>query len=110
MQQVDYLARRLVHPGTRISTQQQHLGQLAQRLNRAMRTGLQRNQDSLQRLVSNLQHLNPEAVLARGFSVVRTRDGKIVRNSAELFVNDEISMRFAHGSATARVMQKEEAP
>jgi exodeoxyribonuclease VII large subunit len=110
MQQVDYLARRLIHPGTRIANQQLHLGQLALRMNRAMQNGLQRNQDTLQRLGSNLQHLNPEAVLARGFSMVRSSNGSIVRSSAELSVNEEISMRFSHGSATARVTQKEAAP
>lgn len=153
MQQVDYLARRLLHPGTRIRNQQQHLGHLAlrlkqsaprlveqqewrvqrlasrlaaaapatqalesrlqqlrQRLDRAMESRLQGHQTSMQRLAANLQHLNPEAVLERGFSMVRAASGRIVRSSAELSLHEEVSMTFAHGSATARVTSKEEAP
>lgn len=151
MQLVDYLARRLLHPGTRIRNQQQHLGHLAQRLRqgaprlleqqewrvqslasrlanaapatqslesrlqqlrqnlgRAMEFKLQRHQTSLQRLAANLQHLNPEAVLERGFSMVRTASGKIVRSSTEISLDEEVSMIFAQGSATARVTRKEE--
>lgn len=152
MQLLDYLARRLLHPGTRIQNQQQHLGHLAQRLrqaaprqleqhawrvqrlaarlaaatpatgeienqllqirqrlDRAMASGLQHHQTSLQRLAANLQHLNPEAVLARGFSMVRNASGGIVRSSAEISLDEDISLTFAHGSATARVTHKEEA-
>lgn len=152
MQLLDYLARRLLHPGTRIQNQQQHLGHLAQRLrqaaprqldqhawrvqrlaarlaaaapatgeienqllqirqrlDRAMASGLQHHQTSLQRLAANLQHLNPEAVLARGFSMVRNVSGGIVRSSAEISLDEDISLTFAHGSATARVTHKEEA-
>jgi exodeoxyribonuclease VII large subunit len=152
MQQLDYLARRLLHPGTRIRNQQQHLGHLAQRLkqsaprlleqqewrvqrlagrltaaapatqafesrlqqlrqhlDRTMESRLQGHQTSLQRLAANLQHLNPAAVLERGFSMVRSASGRIVRSSAEVALHEEVSMTFAHGSATARVTSKEEA-
>ncbi|MBZ0105315.1 MAG: exodeoxyribonuclease VII large subunit [Sulfuricella denitrificans] len=153
MQQVDYLSRRLLHPGTRIRNQQQHLEHLKQRLaramprlleqqewrvqrlasrltaatpatqvlaprllqlrqhlDRAMKSGLQRHQAGLQHLAASLQHLNPEAVLERGFSMVRNASGRIVRSSAEIALDEEISMTFAHGSAAARVTRKEEAP
>lgn len=153
MQQLDYLSRRLIHPGTRIRNQQQHLEHLKQRLmratprlleqqewrmqrlssrlasaapairmfeprlqqlrqhlDRAIKSGLERHQSSLQHLAASLQHLNPEAVLERGFSMVRSASGRIVRSSAEIALDEEISMTFSHGSATARVTRKEEAP
>lgn len=153
MQQLDYLSRRLIHPGTRIKNQQQHLEHLKQRLmratprlleqqewrmqrlssrlaaaapairmfeprlqqlrqhlDRAIKSGLERHQSSLQHLAASLQHLNPEAVLERGFSMVRSASGRIVRSSAEIALDEEISMTFSHGSATARVTRKEEAP
>jgi exodeoxyribonuclease VII large subunit len=152
MQHVDYLARRLVHPGARIQNQLQHLGHLRQRqqqaanrvleqqgwqlqqlsnrlansapapsllftrqqlleqrLERAMGQLLQRRQATLQRLAANLQHLNPVAVLERGFSMVRTADGKLVRNSADIVLHEELSITFAHGKASASVTRKEEA-
>lgn len=152
MQHVDYLTRRLTHPGTRIQNQLQHLEhlrqrqqqathrileqrgwrvqqlasrlagtapaphmllprqqQLGQRLELAMGQSLQRQQATLYRLAASLQHLNPEAVLERGFSMVRTGKGKIVRSSAEISPNEDISITFAHGSAAARVTSTEES-
>ncbi len=152
MQHVDYLTRRLVHPGTRIQNQLQHLEhlrqrqqqaahrileqqgwrvqqlarrlagaapaphmllsrqqQLGQRLELAMGQSLQRHEATLYRLAASLQHLNPEAVLERGFSMVRTGKGKIVRSSAEISPNEDISITFAHGSAAARVTRTEES-
>lgn len=153
MQHVDYLTRRLIHPGTRIHSQLQHLEhlrqrqqqaasrfmeqqgwrvqqlasrlagaapdphtrlsrqqQLGQRLTLAMGQSLQQHQATLYRLATSLQHLNPEAVLERGFSMVRTGKGRIVRSSAELSPNEDISITFAHGSAAARVTSTEDAP
>ncbi|BCB26286.1 exodeoxyribonuclease 7 large subunit [Sulfurimicrobium lacus] len=152
MQQLDYLARRLVHPGTRIEAQLQHLNhlrqrqqqaasraleqqewrvqrlasrlarsapapqllqaqqqQLGQRLELAMGQLLQHRQATLQRLAASLQHLNPEAVLERGFSMVRSASGKLVRSSADIALHEELSITFAHGSANASVTRKEEA-
>lgn len=152
MQHVDYLTRRLTHPGTRIQNQLQHLEhlrqrqqqaahrileqqswrvqqlasrlagaapaphmllsrqqQLGQRLELAMGQSLQRHQATLYRLAASLQHLNPEAVLERGFSMVRTDKGKIVRSSTEISPNEDISITFAHGSAAARVTSTEES-
>ena len=152
MQQVDYLARRLVHPGTRIEAQLQHLNhlrqrqqqaasrlleqqqwrvqrlanrlastapapqmllaqqqQLGQRLELAMGQQLQHRQATLQRFAASLQHLNPEAVLQRGFSMVRSASGELVRSSADIALHEELSITFAHGSASASVTRKEEA-
>lgn len=152
MQHVDYLARRLVHPGTRIGTQLQHLTHLRQRqrqaasrlleqqgwrvqrlanrlasaspapqdlvaglqrlgqcLETAMGQLLQHHQATLQEVSSSLQHLNPEAVLERGFSMVRSPDGKLVRNSADIALQETLSITFAHGSANACVTSKEAA-
>ncbi|MDP1703206.1 MAG: exodeoxyribonuclease VII large subunit [Sulfurimicrobium sp.] len=151
LQRMDYLTRRLVHPGTRIQGQLQHLEhlrqrqkqsakrlmekqewrvqqlasrlsgaapapqillarqqQLGQRLELAIEQSLQRHQATLYRIASSLQHLNPEAVLERGFSMVRTASGKIVSSSAEISLDEEVSMAFAIGSATARVTRKED--
>lgn len=152
MQHLDHLARRLVHPGTRLATQLQHLTHLRQRQLRAAQRLLEQREWSLQRLAtrlrnaapdlqshlsrqrqleqqlrhamartlhgqqntvrgiaSSLQHLNPLAVLDRGFSMVRKSDGRLVRDSAEISPQEEISITFAHGNAAATVTRTEEA-
>jgi exodeoxyribonuclease VII large subunit len=150
MQQVDYLSRRLVHPGERLDarlTHLTHLGQrlsnntghalagrewhlqklahrlaaakpdiatceaqqreLARRLQFSLSHRMQDYQTGLQRLQANLAHLNPQSVLKRGFSMVRSADGKIVYDSKEIVMDEALSITFARGSAEARVTRKE---
>jgi exodeoxyribonuclease VII large subunit len=54
---------------------------------------------SLQRLLENL---NPERMLARGFSI-STVGGSVVRDAAALTHGDELTTRFHSGSATSTV-------
>ena len=51
----------------------------------------------------NLEAASPEAVLARGFAVVRDEDGRAVRDGGSLSIGQSITIRFARGSASARV-------
>jgi exodeoxyribonuclease VII large subunit len=57
-------------------------------------------------LAASLAHLDPTAVLARGFSIVSRHDGAIVRDSASIDIGEELSLRFSHGGATAGVKSK----
>ena len=57
----------------------------------------------------SLAHLNPAAVLERGYSIVSHADGEIVRDSTSLTPGEPLSLRFARGSASARVDAKYDA-
>lgn len=145
-QQVDFLARRVVHPGQRLAQQQRLLARLRgrlrhgfarrlreaenafgsverrlqrarpdlanrvtalealrQRLGRAALAGLQRRRLALANLGSHLVHLDPGQVLERGYSIVRTGDGHIVRSAAQLGTGQSLQLEFARGRARARV-------
>ena len=54
-------------------------------------------------LVRTLAHLDPRAVLERGYSIVRDETGRIVRRSGEVASGDLVDITFAEGSASARV-------
>ena len=97
------LQRRLLHPGQRLLQQREALGLQARRLARAARATLERRQLTLQRVSAGLAHLNPEAVLGRGFSIVRNQEGTIVRSSTEIAPGEPVALNFASGSAHARV-------
>jgi exodeoxyribonuclease VII large subunit len=125
MQQTDYLARRLVHPGEKIRQQQERLGHLQARLNAALRRltdraqarfqplpqrllaaqtrDLQQKRDRLLRLEQNLRHLSPNSVLERGYSLVQQADGSIVRDSNQLAPKEALTVTFAHGQAEVKV-------
>ena len=57
-------------------------------------------------LAAQLEQLNPRAVFERGFSMVETAGGKIVRDSAQLERDEEVKITFAQGWATAQVKDR----
>src|SRR5216684_2667458 len=77
--------------------------QLVARLRAAMHTALERAGSECVRRAASLSHLDPAAVLGRGYSVVRDRSGRIVLRSASLAAGDLLDITFAEGGADARV-------
>lgn len=97
------LRQRLVSPLPGIHREQQRLDSLGTRTRRAVHTGLLQRQLTLSRLASSLAHLNPENVLARGYSLVQLDTGAIVQDAAVLRTGDPINVRFHRGQARAVV-------
>ncbi len=58
-------------------------------------------------LTRSLSHLDPRAVLERGYSIVRDEAGRIVRRSREVAGGDLVGITFAEGTASARVERSE---
>ncbi len=150
MQRVDGVARRLVHPATRIERQARDAALLAARMTRALRHRLdaaavrvgglaqrvawrlaqplpqsallapsalalaragRARQDRLDTRVTvlarSLAHLNPQAVLDRGYAIVTAADGAIVQDAATLGAGDAVDIAFARGKAAATVTKVE---
>lgn len=76
---------------------------LSMRLRAAMQSHWSTLNSRVDRLHSNLDHLNPQRVLERGYSVTRSSDGAVVVNSAQLRQDDLLSVTFATGSALTLV-------
>lgn len=104
-QALDYLARRLISPTQQIEQQKTRLQQLANRLNISITQQLQTKQQHLQRLSQNLTHLNPQAVLTRGYAFVQNKRGEIISASQQLQNGDEVTLTFGVGSAEATINQ-----
>jgi exodeoxyribonuclease VII large subunit len=77
---------------------------LEQRLDAAIRTQEQKRRNALDRVEAALAHLNPEATLARGFSIVRDTDGNLVTDAAFLRAGQTVSLYLAHGEAEASIL------
>jgi len=77
--------------------------QLVARLRAAMHARLERAGSACTRRIANLSHLDPAAVLQRGYSVVRDGSGRIVLRGADLADGDLLDITFAEGGADARV-------
>ena len=70
------------------------------------RFGRDRMANAGQRLTAlgqNLAHLNPEAVLTRGYAIVATAKGEIVSDSRQVAPGDRVALTFRSGGADATV-------
>jgi exodeoxyribonuclease VII large subunit len=130
MQKLDYLARRLIHPGEKIRQRGEELVHLQARLRASLQRSMQsaqarfmplpprlhraatqlmdRRRSMLQELAQNLEHLNPQNVLERGYSLVQTAEGNIVRSSKQIKPGDKLALTFAEGGADAVVAPRQE--
>ncbi|MBI3053098.1 MAG: exodeoxyribonuclease VII large subunit [Betaproteobacteria bacterium] len=88
---------------TVLATRQQTL---AQRLASAAAHRIDALGAEVRSLAAQLAQLNPSAVLERGYSMVETAAGDIVRDSAQLKRDDEVKLTFAQGWARAQVKDK----
>lgn len=80
------------------------IGMLAQRLDAALRAQQQKRRNALENIGTALMHLNPEATLARGFSIIRDADGKLITDAAGLHAGQTVSLHLARGTAEASIL------
>ncbi|MDD2875484.1 MAG: exodeoxyribonuclease VII large subunit, partial [Azoarcus sp.] len=85
---------------------QQHVEQLADRLRRAAHGRLDAHSRGIAALGAHLQHLAPEAVLARGYSITRDAAGNILRSAACASVGDTIRVQLSEGELSGTVSGK----
>jgi len=102
-QKLDYLARRLVSPAQQINNKTTQLMHLAHRLETSLQRQLQIHQQQLLRLKNSLEHLNPQAVLTRGYAFVQNNVGEIVTSTTQLNINDEVKLTLGVGVAEAKI-------
>ncbi|MFZ3288810.1 MAG: exodeoxyribonuclease VII large subunit, partial [Telluria sp.] len=60
---------------------------------------LQQRRDALGALAAQLELLNPQRTLARGYAIVRDASGKVVRAPGQIKVQQALTVRLAEGSA-----------
>ncbi|ATE60587.1 exodeoxyribonuclease VII large subunit [Thauera sinica] len=97
------LALRLRGGRPPIARAEENVSALARRLERAAAERLQREHLRLARLSSHLQHLAPQAVLARGYAIARDADGRILHSTAGVEEGDAVSVQLADGRLDTRV-------
>ena len=103
MQHLDYLGKRLVHPGERIDAQIARQRELRLRLQHGQARLLRQHDAMLVKMKAGLAHLNPQAVLERGYSIVEKRGGQIVRSVEHIVAGESLRLTFARGAAQTRV-------
>ncbi|MDB5799347.1 MAG: exodeoxyribonuclease large subunit [Rhodocyclales bacterium] len=97
------LETRLERRAPDVLPQQVALDVLGARLASALRQNHAQRLDKLRSLESSLGHLNPEAVLQRGYAMVRNEAGELVRDATRLDIGDKLEVVLAKGRATTEV-------
>ncbi len=87
-----------------LSARAAELSRLSLRLRVAFSRVVQLRSGELARLGSSLAHLNPGAVLARGYAIVADEHGRVVRDGCAVEPRQRIAVFFERGRADARIL------
>jgi len=100
---LDRLGDRLRRQRPDLPARQAALQRQQQTLRQQVAASLQRRSQHLATLAAQLRHLDPNAVLGRGYSIVMTRDGRIIRDANSVEPGAQIVVHPARGHLLARV-------
>ncbi len=89
---------------------QDRLGDLEKRLQTAMTQRQKERRDRLENVWKLVRSLSYEDVLARGFAVVRTADGSVVRAGDSLASGDKVEIEFGRDDKVSAVVDGTAAP
>jgi exodeoxyribonuclease VII large subunit len=105
-QKINYLKIQLLSPNVKIQDYFEKIQNLSKRFTVNMHTQIKTYESKMEFLEQNLYILNPKTVLARGYSIVTTNDKKILNDSKNINVDDNIDITFHNGHARARITNK----
>jgi exodeoxyribonuclease VII large subunit len=101
------LRLRLGDPRSRLATARLELADQTGRLASTAGAALTSRRLRLVALAGRLDALSPLAILARGYAVVRTEDGRVVTDADTVADGDRLAVRVARGEIAARVELKQ---
>jgi exodeoxyribonuclease VII large subunit len=94
----------------RLQQEQQSLSWMRQRLIQSSSLKIQQAQQHCQLLKQTLATLDPQAVLKRGYAVVRAENGAIVRASTDLQPGQKLTLSLAQGQVQVEVTEIAKTP
>jgi len=90
-------------PRQRLAHANSHLWDFRARMNRSLERLIEGAQSRRSALDARLHALSPLAVLDRGYALVLTEAGQVVRSAAQVAAGDRVTTRVADGAFTSRV-------
>lgn len=95
----------VLSPLARISRAVVLVPQLVKRLEQRIGTVFALHRQLLRSVAENMHGLSPLAILSRGYSIVQTMDGTIIKKAKELTIGDDVRARLAEGELLCRVRE-----
>jgi exodeoxyribonuclease VII large subunit len=90
-------------PGAFLTILSEELSDLRQRSTRSFAATIDAERKELKAITAHLRSLSPQSTLDRGYSVVRTAAGDVIRDPKQLTSGDAIAIRVARGETSATV-------
>ncbi|MBA2352109.1 MAG: exodeoxyribonuclease VII large subunit [Burkholderiales bacterium] len=91
-----------------LEDRKRRLTELSRGLQRGVEQCLQRGAHAIARAQVQIAHLNPQAVLERGFTITQDSRGAIIRDSAAIAPHERLRITFAAGWAETEVIARGE--
>jgi len=102
-QRLDWLFKRLRHPGQVIKAEQQQLAKLEQQFIQLIQQTLKTKETALKNLLRTLNTVSPLATLARGYAIVfREKDQRVVRSLTDITTDELLTVRLEDGTFHAK--------
>ncbi len=102
---LDYATKRLISPAQRLAKQQGDIQGLQRRLTNAIKQQLATQQQKIGHLAQSLHHLNPNAVLTRGYAIIENAQGEVVQSKQAVSNNEALKVMVKDGQFAVRVTQ-----
>ena len=94
-------------PGVMIKVRRDELVALRDRSHRGFKALLDIEKKEIKGVIAHLRSLSPQSTMDRGYAVVQSDDGKIVRDATKLKAGSVLRIRAAKGEAKASVLASE---
>ena len=94
-------------PGVMIKVRKDELVALRDRSHRGFKALLDIEKKEIKGVIAHLRSLSPQSTMDRGYAVVQSDDGKIVRDATKLKAGSVLRIRAAKGEAKASVLASE---
>ena len=94
-------------PSVMIKARKDDLSALRDRSHRGFKALLDIEKKEIKGVIAHLRSLSPQSTMDRGYAVVQSDDGKIVRDATKLKAGSVLRIRAAKGEAKASVLASE---
>jgi exodeoxyribonuclease VII large subunit len=101
---LEHVSARVVSPRDKLREQAQRCDDLFMRLERAMRSRLERRHAFMEQWMGKLDALSPLRVLERGYSIVRTDENSVIRSASQVQEGQKLRITFHDGDCPVQVI------